>query len=1809
MSNILNLFDAVTKNFIESFAPVVDQIFSEFDNQVSLNEYSEEKLDSLLESVISSFPRSHYTYNRIIEKLTSFSVTNPHSIIKNLCKKFKTETNRSNESEPVLISINSHSYNQANFHHFMFLHYINLIFLSDLIFKIMTTYKLNNSISKIVSCGYNLCTSSKRLGKLQDMLVDTWSFIFYHVSLIELDDIIKSFDNVFDQSNSARVLRIISRIKGNSKFAESLLYQVINAKKKKWLTSEMLTQLSILLSHINCDKGVLKEFFKMSWEDRADDDLKYGSIDMICVLFNRLHQDEKKVQHFYSSRIYKHSHNDSKVERCLRAFLSLIRGDITKVSGAGDGTDPLAFISSTTAGKKYTVTIDSFFSTFIKVFFYKSNFTVCPVLFRDVLVHLASLDIDQFNNFVVPKFTALERNDPRFAVLLMTIPLLNRKAFLEKSYCKAKKEKINEINEKIHSITIGLLDILEKTSNQMTRAVIFDSIQIQTDIEESDKHVNSFLIQNNYPLFEKNPNRLNMTLLPGNQYSIVLHMLGCIFVTFTDDDFKKHPQLINIIIEFSCSDDQLISEMATNICQNRLNSAAIQSLFIQEALKNIYSINSPELICRTLQFIFYSLSHLTFKASERTYRKIEAAVISCFTLDQPLCRALAFKIFKQIGVIGKSHSYTYLNESNSIIIDNVKLMMIVLHVPEKPSIAAPPIGSVSFESACHTRYCYFWLLYLSEFMNILLDNKCTKLINKILDYIEPWIEKIPKLIERNKISPVTATAIYIFYIDSLTRCSETSDFQKEHSEKSNSSKKKSSKKSKKHCEFSKIEKLCNNVIQSKSQKTKKAFIKSFSYLNYRSIPAALPCVLSADKDLYPEIAEALTVIIQNPENFNKILKNLFGITISMLNNFQNYFTDLQINSQKDIKWKKETLQKLKQNQEICINYCILISATFNNIHVCIPEEEWPITSRQLHVQFLLHWGQLPKEFKKLKSYAINALIPILNSGTVFTNGYSFELPMLDMLLQCQLSGFPVLESLLFFHMDVLLKEFIKRVFVNPRRESQVYLAAIIGALDKLDNGKIINDLVGSLILLAKHCFENKNESWRFILEKLVLLLIDPNQEGETFKMIDRATDMSFVNTVFLFFIEQIIDFAFELIGETKKIIVVKTVIGYISPWISMFRILPTQNNIIPGVPARFRKFTVISFFDRIIALSNALSNEQYDAFSQIWYDLLKSSETNVSILLLLFESFDNDESYDETSSEKEFINIKPESIKQKIFSELLDNSPVIISKFLAKRCSFSYWYFSTTQRKIQPRSQNWMIKVLTRSFVDYTVESAPNFTLAFHFSLLFIEDAEDLFEALVAVFNLESVDAEYVWTLDADSENTMRASSIITNFVEQFKDENPKAIRKWSLEAMRWVVGCKDLKIAYRSLVILNSLNYFLNPAFPKLLADAVKYHLLNVVDNQFDEIALFVGEAFTLLTNHLNEPAISDFAFRFASSFLHFRPFFKSYCLGNAMPIFMDCISNPILAKSAKMIIVDAFIPFAHSLELNKNAQEILLSITQKVESPELFIVAAAFLIKPLPFVNIGKTYKEIMNASYSKEVINRALMIFSAMLKNASKPLADSIFIVVTQLFKKYDISINRIQLVPIYQNALKSIAVMESASDFVQAIARMDPDIASMSDAILPNTKTINDVANNLSSINTRNNNSNNGIVPITNCKNLQQLEGIIDQLNPPKIIPYATQDEMITGLKNDSSKARNRKVSITNIPTILSSALLMSSGVILSPRTIIPAAFQHNSNSKIQLAPLVNKKVIHRLLNFSKSHQNKKFNFVVSLREFIDLERPA
>ena len=119
-----------------------------------------------------------------------------------------------------------------------------------------------------------------------------------------------------------------------------------------------------------------------------------------------------------------------------------------------------------------------------------------------------------------------------------------------------------------------------------------------------------------------------------------------------------------------------------------------------------------------------------------------------------------------------------------------------------------------------------------------------------------------------------------------------------------------------------------------------------------------------------------------------------------------------------------------------------------------------------------------------------------------------------------------------------------------------------------------------------------------------------------------------------------------------------------------------------------------------------------------------------------------------------------------------------------------------------------------------------------------------------------------------------------------------------------------------------------------------------------------------------------------------------------------------------------------------------------------------------------------------------------------------------------------------------------------------------------------------------------------VPITNCEQIGQLCGMIDQKNPPKILPYSSQYEMFIGLR------KNPTIEKKKLLKKWSSTLSLTSGILSNRSFILPSALDGNDFTKIEFNELPKSKINKKFLDIPND-DNGSWRFIVAAKEFLEL----
>jgi hypothetical protein len=1291
----------------------------------------------------------------------------------------------------------------------------------------------------------------------------------------------------------------------------------------------------------------------------------------------------------------------------------------------------------------------------MKQFFPKSNFAVCLELFADIIVQLSALDIAHFEAQIAPVFLELKAEDPRLTAFLRAVERINDPLFIELSWCKATADQVNSLNGVVRRGLARFLPTVEAFADAQLPILLPRFIAYNSIIDHADSVTAEFLFRNRIDFLKP-----TFTMASNVPIARELSFVQCVLLPLVRGapiNTLAEAKIPQLLIRLATAQDREVSLAAYSAYEMLIGTKELKELWISQTIDFLKTETSAERIAFGLAIILDALDASTSGNFSRPFfDRLETAVFAALLNDSPIVRIHAFQILKNLSAMGVGQSFTILHANSELISSSINRWLMVSRKLAKPSLVIQPVGTLSFELVYRSRYTGLWLFAFASLLEVLVENIDPSFFLKIRSYLGDEVR--------------SARSWFVLYIDSyiteLPPLSEGAEQQ----------------------EVPTIPDMpiLRAVAGREDKELIRAMLGSFSMIHWRLVPLVWAVLLSRDSEFLPEIAATLSALLQNPVAFTYLIGWLYADLMEFLIRLQGFFFQEGINNPREIKWSPERLQLLAKYEDLVVNYCILVSIAFNNFSGQVDQTSLPVTARQILVQVLAHWCDLPPSHERISSYAMNALIQVVQSGTVFTPEHVLDESFLELMLKCQLSGNGVLDSLLIYQIDLFLASFCKEGLTRPGGEAKFFLSAILRMLETVGSKETLEAHVGALLLVALGLAPDQGKQ---VVSKIASLFVDPAQQAET--VIENSTDFAYVPRLFEFAAEQTIEAGLNILKNCRVGSDCRAIIARLSPWFAKVRLLPKSAYILPRIPANFRRFTPIKFLDTMFEVMKTLNHEQQELFVCLWSELVNNDDKTSVVLVCIFECEDT-------------------SLKATIFHQLIDYAPARVSKFLAKRCSFAYWYFRMTQSDKEPPQITWAIKVLGSAVAQFLDISTPHLPLLLHYSLLYIEEAKSLFVDLISLFDVDYVDPLSVWA----GEGVSTVSVAVTLFEGVFQEQRPEAISAWADEAVRWAVGCSDIHLAYRSLAILRSLGVPIpSPSFLPLLAESIAYHLRR--NAGIDSLSLFFGECLCYLNAHIEEPSVAPFAFQVVSAVLHARRFNDS-CLEAALPIVLYCADLPDLGAQGRGLLVNAFIPFMGRLETDAEVQKLMLRICELTDSPGLWLVAAAFQDKRLPFVGLTRTSEEISAAPVSPVDAMLALQLFSVLAPSITRPLLEALMVRALEFLTKFDKLIDWTTAIPLFRAARESVSFLKPAIKLLAWLFKRAPDASICSEP--PERKAKVDVvygecADKIASLI----GEDREVVPMTTCKQLPHLRGMIDQRSPPTIYPYATQFQMYRGLK--------------------------------------------------------------------------------------------
>jgi hypothetical protein len=228
----------------------------------------------------------------------------------------------------------------------------------------------------------------------------------------------------------------------------------------------------------------------------------------------------------------------------------------------------------------------------------KTNFGLCPSVFVDIFVHLASIGNAAFENHIAASFHQLSSIDPRFSVLIRAINIINLPGFRERSICRATAAQIALLNSVIHRLMTAHAPILEAIVREVPSTFHRTVAMFAADVDVTDVETTAFLANNLLESFEPACAAF-VTESKVSEYSWIADAIPCI-----PNAKLLESNIPALFIRLGVSSDPYISAAVVDGYARLIaDDAALIQTWVKAAVRLIQEDQAPETTAYALVLI------------------------------------------------------------------------------------------------------------------------------------------------------------------------------------------------------------------------------------------------------------------------------------------------------------------------------------------------------------------------------------------------------------------------------------------------------------------------------------------------------------------------------------------------------------------------------------------------------------------------------------------------------------------------------------------------------------------------------------------------------------------------------------------------------------------------------------------------------------------------------------------------------------------------------------------------------------------------------------------------------------------------------------------------------------------------------------------------------------------------------------------------------------------------------------------------------------------------------------------------------
>ena len=1729
------IFNSVFSRYVESCGYYLICALSDFEKKCSIGNLS--NLEAL-EDVFSYFPRKMRFYKNMIKEITEIFKSGNSEALQYLSKIIKYLLNDSQNTPFSEIQGICPIYDPQNRYHVLLFYYFANFMVTDLICQIVANYGTGNATSFVLRAGYNFATSIHYSQNLGLKMIKQWSVIFSLISKVDFTATTDMF-SLFSTSSDftiAFVLFQFIRIDLQGPLGDIFFEQILNLfkqlLKKKAVNNLILRSLSHMVFMINSEETLLK-LHGLIRTLKRDKNLLEGVLPLNLVLLLKTPKLNFKLHRFVQTKILGLVSDKQKLPISANNFIILLLGKDINLSWLfwEWGTNPNApkfsgFNIDSAIQDSHGKNI-SFGSIFMNNFFLKSDFSICYKVFKHILAYLANLDFEYFQKEMLPKFLEIDSNDPRFISLLSIIPYVNSPDFLKfsKSITLDNVKTFNNtIKPKIMKSLFDCKEIVFKNQN------IFysdNNFLFSSTSEEADQKIS--LVLEEWKIHEFC--ELIIGQVRNEQYNDGYTLIGRLISTLqfilSEEDFSNY-DLIELLLSLCSYDNKVVALTAYNICANILSRIPNTNIYIIKIIlshiKKNHKIIKNEHFFGMLSMIYNSLTkHKEILPIKLVY-KIEYIAFISLSSAYPNSRQIAYYILLKVNEILNSKGLiSYVLPQKAKIEKAVKYKILLLIRKDSYDFESSPKNEITFESGLISHFYDLWLYFLTEIMNTLIYCNYTPIFKKI----EKKKDTILALSNQNEEKDPSLIGLLILIYNSLFYVPVIVDFTPDlpiqfepysHSPDNRGF-------------------VCSSFhsfLNSNDVSLQKIGLTTLLHIHFSFLGPIIDVLCDLNFEQIPEATHVFSRLIRMPEIKKGFFKHNIQRITKFLNLLQYYANKKKFNGPRVKNWQPDEEVYLLHNLAFLCDFCSIAYISFRTIPGIIPEDAWAINSREVMLRYLINWGLVNSpSLEPLKKISEETLIFLSKKGPVFNETIVPNNDTLNYLIDIEIRTNNFLGNLIHFNYDVIFSIFLDNLFKIPIKNI-IYVLNVVLSNINFSKKELIINYFGTLLMICETSQIHENS----LLNEFPSKLYDFCVKNNYINNVPFDKNIPFSQT-FMFGTEALFSTVFNLIKSKNYNSLMKKILEFTAKWCKNIRILPTHIQCTQNPFQDFIYFTPYQFLLNLVEVSELIDIEYFPLIANIWKELSQTPDNSNLVPIFITNYWNNTE------------------VKTKLLFIIIDFSKSNIFTRLFPMFTFGYYYFITEQKKKSIHDETtWMTNMpslFTKHFCDAFIHYSP----AIHTTILFRnQECKLLFKYFMQKLKIDFPDGKI---------SKSRFRGIIDEIIVKLGGKNSQVVIDWGNEALKWVLGCKDLEKAFNSLQIYNRMLVPYDDSIPNELAKAVSYHIEHN-SNQVPVLYDFIIETFYFINVCQSD---YKFAIKYNSLFFDSEIFLES--MQKDISFYINLYNDPdFLTKIPPDYLVPIVRPIIPSLDNDKKSRQFLNTILDLWKINELCLIASPIkmnIIDSFPSCpDFDLLFEQCTTSDLCKALVHYATMCNYS----TSAPILNSIFYISSIIISKIVNDNNLNSVAKIYQAAIRSLSKCKSAKDFIKIVCEKQPNVSSFNnEGIFTWVRSLEDVNRSLKQIIKH---VETPMITITDCKSYQNATDFLYSETPIKILPFSSQDEMIQSMEKLKHDKKTRKHSRRNSKS-LSHGLSRKKGLYSNFTNSISTVFTENKYPSLEdLKPL-------------------------------------